>query len=377
MNDMSIGLPRMHKEKGERRDFLPPFVQRLSDLGLQVVVEEGYGGGMDIPSSDYTHYTKNLRFASHEETYAQDLVLVLRYPNDDELHLLKRGACLVSMVHLPTRPGRVSQLVALGLEAVSLDSVKDDTGRRLVENLRAVSWNGMETAFAVLRRTFPDFESPSRPPLRVTILGSGGVGGFAMQAAVRYGNTTLWDEMVRQGVPGVRVTVVDYDVTGIEGEMRGILRETDLLVDATQRPDPTRIVIPNRWIAELPIHAVILDLSVDPYDCGVSPPCVKAIEGVPHGDLDRFIFLPEDSVFDDLPDCVSTNHRRPTVSCYSWPGIHPRACMETYGKQIFPLIRTMVDAGGASRIDPQGRYFHRALSRAMLSRWAAVQGVQL
>jgi alanine dehydrogenase len=173
------------------------------------------------------------------------------------------------------------------------------------------------------------------------------------------------------------VTVVDYDVTGIEREMLGILRETDILVDATQRPDPTRIVIPNRWITTLPDHGVILDLSVDPYDCGQNPPSVKAIEGMPHGDLDQFIFLPEDRAFDELPDCVSTAHRRTAVSCYSWPGIHPKECMELYGKQIFPLIRTLVEAGGASRINPQGRFFHRALSRAMLSRWNAEQGKNL
>jgi alanine dehydrogenase len=374
MTDTSIGLPRMHKEKGERRDFLPLFVRRVGDLGSQVVLEEGYGSAMGIPEGNYTIRTKNVRFGTHEETYAQDLILVLRYPNDDELHLLREGACLISMIHLPTRPGRVSHLNGLGVEAVSLDSVKDDTGRRLVENLRAVGWNGMETAFGVLRRTFAHFENAARRPLGVTILGSGGVGAFAMQAAIRYGNMNLWAQMVRRGVPGVRVTVVDYDITGIEREMLGILRETDILVDATQRPDPTRIVIPNRWLTALPDHGVILDLSVDPYDCGLDPPSLKAIEGMPHGDLDQFIFFPDDRAFDELPDCVSTACRRASVSCYSWPGIHPKECMQLYGKQIFPLIRTLVEAGGVSRIDPQGRFFHRALSRATLTRWTAEQG---
>ena len=34
-----IGLPRMHKEAGERRDFLPAFVARLHQLGASVVLE--------------------------------------------------------------------------------------------------------------------------------------------------------------------------------------------------------------------------------------------------------------------------------------------------------------------------------------------------
>jgi hypothetical protein len=31
--DFRIGLPRMHKEPGERRDFLPNFIARLHNLG--------------------------------------------------------------------------------------------------------------------------------------------------------------------------------------------------------------------------------------------------------------------------------------------------------------------------------------------------------
>ncbi len=36
---MTIGLPRMHKEAGERRDFLPPLVGLLTARGAEVHVE--------------------------------------------------------------------------------------------------------------------------------------------------------------------------------------------------------------------------------------------------------------------------------------------------------------------------------------------------
>ena len=44
------------------------------------------------------------------------------------------------------------------------------------------------------------------------------------------------------------------------------LRER-LLVDATQRSDTGRPLVPNSWLAYLPHHAVICDLVVDPF-CG-------------------------------------------------------------------------------------------------------------
>jgi hypothetical protein len=43
--------------------------------------------------------------------------------------------------------------------------------------------------------------------------------------------------------------------------------------------------------------------------------------------------------------------------------------------QLRPLIRTISEAGQISKINPNGNFFHRAISRAMLSRWYAENGV--
>jgi alanine dehydrogenase len=370
---LRLGLPRMHKEAGERRDFLPPFVADLRKFGAAIVLEHGYGSGMGFTEADYLRVAPTAKFAALEEAYQQDYVLVLRYPTDDEIRLMRSGACLISMFHYPTRPQRVALFRALGLEAISLDSMKDETGRRLIENLRAVAWNGTETAFQALRRVYPSsgFDHPERPPIRVTLLGAGAVGSHVVQAAARYGNDEMRQQMIATNVRGVQTTVIDYDLTGRLEVMRDILAQTDILVDATQRPDPTKPVIPNDWIAYLPAHAVILDLSVDPYDCSVDPPYLKGIEGIPQGDLDQYIFAPDDAVYGRLPNCVNTQHRRHVVSCYSWPGIYPQQCMQVYGDQLRPILRTLIEKKGIANINPKGRFFERAIARVQLSRWSA------
>ena len=369
--NISLGLARMHAEPGERRDFLPRFVGKLSKRGVKVVLEHGYGSGMGFLKDDYKKVAPECVFASSEEIYQQDLVLVLRYPGKALLERMRPGACLISMIHYPTRPDRVAYLRSLGLEAISLDSIQDDTGRRLVENLRSVAWNGVEAAFSVLRTVYPDpgFGSPDRPPVRVTLLGSGAVGIHVVQAAIRYGDQKFWQRMARSKIPGVHVNVVDYDLTGHEAHMLEILGKTDLLIDATQRIDTSQPVIPNPWIGCLPKHAVLLDLSVDPYQCETQPITVKGLEGIPHGNLDKYIFTPEASAYDEIPGCIDTTHRRYAVSCYSWPGIHPKMCMNHYGKQIFPLVRRIIDKGGPGNLNPEGTYFERALARAQLSLW--------
>jgi alanine dehydrogenase len=368
---ITIGMARMHAEFGERRDFLPAFVAGIIRQGAKVILGHGYGAGMGLTQEDYRAAAPDVQFMSHEEIYQQEHVMVLRCPTAKELRQMKPGATLISMLHYPTRPQRVELLRSLGIEGISLDSLKDDNGRRLVENLKSVAWNGVEVGFQVLRRTYPapGMEGKDRQPIQATILGVGAVGMHAVQAASRYGDIQLWQLLAKRGVPGVQVTAVDYDVVNNKEHMREILGRTDILVDATQRPDPSKVVIPNEWIGWMPEHAVLVDLSVDPYNFEVEPPEVKGIEGIPQGNLDQYVFAPDDPVYERIPASVSTKNRRHAVSCYSWPGIHPRECMQLYGNQLRPIMRMLVVKGGTKAIQPKGLYFERVIARAMLSRW--------
>ena len=368
---LRIGLARMRVEPGERRDFLPSFVAHLAKHDARLTLEHGYGSGLGLTVDDYLRVAPTISFSPHAEVYEQDYVLVLRCPADEDLRLMRPGACLISMLHYPTRPLRIEFLRSLGVDAISLDSIKDDNGRRLVENLRSVAWNGAEAAFEVLESIYPapGFDSPQRPPIRATLLGAGAVGSYVMQAVVRYGQDDRRRRLFEAGVPGVQLTVVDYDLTRHETLIRGILAQTDLLIDATQRPDASVPVIPNAWLGDMPAPAVLLDLSVDPYNCESGIRSVKGIEGIPQGNLDQYKFAPDDPAYDLIPACVDTTHRRHAVSCYSWPGVHPRECMQVYGAQLRPIMRRLIERGGLQHIAPTGRFFERAISRAQLSRW--------
>lgn len=371
---ITVGMARMHVEFGERRDFLPSFVARLIRRGARVVLEHGYGSGMELSEEAYRYAAPKVEFASRDEVLEQNYVLVLRCPIEDDLKKIKRGATLISMLHYPTRPQRVELLRSLGVEGISLDSLKDDNGRRLVENLISVAWNGLEVGFQVLRRTHPaGMENRDREPIHATVLGVGAVGVHAVQAASRYGDLQLWHYMASRGIPGVQVTAVDYDVVRDIRAMREILSRTDVLVDATQRPDTSKAVIPNEWIGWMPEHAVLVDLSVDPYSFDADPPEVKGIEGIPQGNLDQYVFAPNDPAYERVPVQVSSVNRRHVVSCYSWPGIHPKECMELYGNQLRPIMRKLIEKGGLQNINPRGLFFERAISRARLSNWTGTE----
>ena len=368
--ERTIGLPRMHKEAEERRDFLPALVRCLDAAGVEeIVVEDAYGSGMGLTTVAYRRASERTRVGRHDECLDQDVVLVLRCPDLDEISRLRPGALLLSMLHPRTRPERVSALKARGLHGVSLDAMSDDAGRRLVENLEAVAWIGVREAFRQIRGRHPNFEHPSRRPLHVTCLGSGAVGAHAVRAATRYGDPELREAMVANDVPGVEVVVVDFDLTRHEGYMLGRLETTDLLIDATQREDPSRPVIPNRWLAALPDDAVLLDLACDPYEPDAEPPLVKGIEGVPHGTLTKYVFPADDPAWDALDPRIDTTHRRLALSCYSWPGLDPVASMRRYGEQIEPFLDVVFGKPVGTWNPRSDSPYERALARAEVTRW--------
>ena len=370
---MSFGFPRMHREGGERRDVLPGLVARLVQAGCPVLVERGIGSGMGYADRDYLSLSPLVTAVDERTAFDADVVVVLRAP-DDRLEWMRPGAVLVSMLHFPTRPGRINRLAELWLDAISLDSIVDDGGNRLVEDMRAVAWNGVGAAFEALARTYRALTDPCRGPLGVTVMGAGTVAKHAIEAATKYGSLERQRTFLEMHLPGVVVHVVGRNMTEDAGAMRRLFASSDVLVDATQRDDPSRVLVPNAWLASLPRHAVICDLVVDPY-LDADPPTVRGIEGIPQGNLDQWTFAPDDPAWcPTVPVDVPSGVRRTVVSCYSWPGIYPEASMRHYGRQLAPLLLTLVERGGVDGLRSGAGMRERALRRASLRSWLPVAG---
>jgi alanine dehydrogenase len=208
--------------------------------------------------------------------------------------------------------------------------------------------------------------------MHITVMGAGGIGRHAVEAATKFGRLDRAADLMSKGVPGVEVVSLGRNLTGDVRYMEERLRLTDVLVDTTLRSDPSVPIVPNRWIELLPEHAVICDCVVDPYQLHSDPATVRGIEGIPQGNLDHYVFFPDDPAWErSIPQGIPHDHRRTVVSCYSWPGVHPEACMKLYGAQLAPLLEMLIQRGGASGLREDGHFHERALGRATLHHWVA------
>jgi alanine dehydrogenase len=365
----TIGFPRMRQEAGEKRVFLPELIDYLVKLGAQIYIEEGYGSRSGFTFEDYKRANPNIHRCGREEAFQKDVSLILRSPKPDEFHMIKHGSTLVAMLHYPTRPIRVARLRKLGINAISLDSIANDNNIRLVENMKAVAWNGLEAAFDWLEKCWPGLARPDRKPIQTIVIGAGMVGKHAIEAATKLGNIERNNDHIAAKGPGATALSIGRNIASNPASMKMLLSQADILVDATQRRDPSKPVIPNDWIECLPEHAVIVDLAVDPYTLEANPPVVRGVEGIPQGNLDQYIFQPDDPKWDNLvPATIASKHRRTTVTCYSWPGVHPEACMQHYARQLEPLLYHLFTKGYEG-LSLNGDYFERALYRGTLKAW--------
>mgnify|MGYP006283419137 CR=1 FL=1 len=364
--ERSIGFPRMHKEIGEVRDFLPPLIRYLASYAREVVIEQGIGSAMGLEIEAYTGGQENVHVGSNQDCYDQEIVVQVRSPEDDEMARMKPGTVLFAMLHYPTHPRRVRLMRDLDLVPISMDSVVDRDGDRLVEHIRGTSWNAVWAGFRALRKTYADFEARHRDPVEGVVVGAGPVGRYAAEAATKYGDVALHLDLLAHDVPGVVAQVIGRNITRRTDDLRALMRRADVFLDATSRSDPTQHIFPNALVGELPDHAVIVDATADPYITDTAPVQVKAIEGIPTGDLDQYEFSPDDPAFAALPERVDTTHRRTTVSCYSWPGLKPVACMQRYGRQLAPFRRILLEKPVETLKVDSRNYFEAALYRGTL-----------
>ena len=362
----TIGFPRMHKEINEKRDFLPSFFDMLQKEKVQIFLEEGYGSALGYTKEDYLKKNNTIQFVSNKESYETDIVVVLRSPEFEQIDYMKKGSILLSMLHYPTRATRVEKLKEKGIFAVSMDSIRNDFLERIVVNYEGTSGNGINLAFTELAKNYTNICIEERKPIIVSIMGMGRVGLTAARLAGKYGNNKANEEILKEKTRGVLVNMLPRGITDDKEQMIKILRKTDILVDATSRDDATKYIVSNELLGHLKEHSIILDLTSDPYLTDVYPVQVKAVEGIPHGTLDKIVIYPHDDEYSNVPKCLKSLNQRTVVSCNAWPGVNPRGCMDLYGKQLIYIVQNLIGYSVDDFDLYNNDYFNRAIYRGTI-----------
>jgi NAD(P) transhydrogenase subunit alpha len=221
-----IGVPRESAEGERRVALVPKVVERLTGMGLDVLVEAGAGAGALIPDAAYANAG-----ASIGDPWRADVVVKVAPPTAGEVARLRKGAMLIGFLAPLTNPDGVRALAEAGVTGFAMEAVPRISRAQSMDALSSqanvAGYRAALLAAEHLTRFVPMLTTAAGtvPPAKVLVLGAGVAGLQALATMRRLGaHTTGYDvrpevaEQVRS--VGARWLSLGIEATGDGGYAR-------------------------------------------------------------------------------------------------------------------------------------------------------------
>jgi alanine dehydrogenase len=123
----TVGVPREVKTAEHRVAMTPDGVRELERHGIQVCVEAGAGEGASITDADYVAAGATI-VPTAADAWAQELVVKVKEPKEEEFGLLRPDLTLFTYLHLAAYPEVAKALIAAGTTALAYETVQLESG---------------------------------------------------------------------------------------------------------------------------------------------------------------------------------------------------------------------------------------------------------
>ncbi|MDP8230065.1 MAG: hypothetical protein P9L93_03075 [Candidatus Gorgyraea atricola] len=296
---MKIGIAAENRPREKRVIIQPPEINAIA-ARHEVIIEKGAGVGIDIP--DKAFIEAGCKIGSREEVYSCDLVVRIKEPSFEEIKMIRPGNIIMSMMHIRCRPKLEAALRKQKLIVISLENLKDPLGKRKVEAVENSGRIGMEYGFKLWGK------DPATA--NVKIMGYGNMARGAIRCAAR---------------KFAKIKILNKkDFL----EMAKYIPETDILVDAVNRPyrrdvDKEQPFVTREMLKLFKPRSVIVDLVSNPEN---------------HAPVETM----RPTTLDDLYYTVDGIHH---TSCWGWPGLEPKTVAKRYSLQLAPILKNIANNG--------------------------------
>ncbi len=272
----SVGVPTEIKTAEHRVAMTPDGVRELERHGIQVRVEAGAGEGASITDADYRAAGADI-VPGAGDAWAQELVVKVKEPMEDEFRFLRDDLTLFTYLHLAAYPDVAKALLAAGTTGLAYETVQVDTGAlpllapmsevagRLAPQQGAHFLERHKGGRGVLMGGAPGVR-----PAKVVVLGAGNVGWNAawiaagMEAEVVLVDKNLdrlrWVDQIHKG----RIMTLASN----RGAIERAVGDADLLIGAILVPGGRApVVVSEEMVRAMRPRAVIVDVAVDQGGC--------------------------------------------------------------------------------------------------------------
>jgi H+-translocating NAD(P) transhydrogenase subunit alpha len=273
---MKIGVPKETAEGERRVGLVPEVVKRLTDQGLEVLVERGAGAGALIPDSAFEEAGARL-VDDAAPALSADVVIKVGAPNAEETAQLGPNSVLIAFLGPLTNGEGVKAIAQTGATSFALEAVPRISRAQSMDALSSQATIAGYRAALIgaqeLGRFYPMLMTAAGTirPATVLVLGAGVAGLQAIATARRLGAVVQGFDVraaVKEQVQSLGATFLEFDLGGdLEGEggyakeltPEQQARQQELMAEAIGKVDVviTTALVPGRRAPILVTEAAV------------------------------------------------------------------------------------------------------------------------
>jgi H+-translocating NAD(P) transhydrogenase subunit alpha len=283
---MRIGVPK-ETAAGERRVALvPELVTKLTESGIDVVVEAGAG-----EAASFTDGTFREAGAELGDPWAAEVVAKVRKPSDEELGRLREGQVLIGFLQPLTDEEGIARIASRGVTAFAMESIPRITRAQTMDALSSQATVSGYKAVILAADRLPKFlpmlmtAAGTVAPAKVLVIGAGVAGLQAIATARRLGAVVSGFDVrpvVKEQVESLGAKFLELGVVGEETEggyarelseeeqrrqqeeLEARIGDFDVVITTALIPGrPAPRLIPRSAIESMRPGSVIVDLAAE------------------------------------------------------------------------------------------------------------------
>lgn len=264
----SIGLPKETCLQERRVCLTPDAVQVLTDVGIEIVMEKGAGEGSFFTDVQYAEAGARL-VGSPLEAFAQDIVLKINPPTQQEIQWLKPATFLISALQINLCDDLYFKALSQKkINAIAFEFITDEYRQlplvRLIGEIAGTASVLYSAELLALSNGNMLGGIVGVRPTEVVVIGAGIVGECAVKSALGLGaNVRIFDDSLSklhrlQNTIGTRIATSILEPK----ELRKALFRADVAIGAMHRRGNAPIV-PEEMVAKMKTGSVIIDIGID------------------------------------------------------------------------------------------------------------------
>jgi NAD(P) transhydrogenase subunit alpha len=221
---MLVAVPKEIRDGEKRVALVPDIINKLTRLGLEVVIESG--AGIDAQASDDAYRAAGAQVVAGDVLKSADVVLSVTALTPAQIATLKKGAITISFLSVVNQRESIDAAVAAGVTAFSLELVPRISRAQSMDALTSQALCAGYRASLVGAELSPRFfpmlmtAAGTVTPAQVLVLGAGVAGLQAIATARRLGAVVSAYDVRPSSADEVKsmgATFIELELESLEG----------------------------------------------------------------------------------------------------------------------------------------------------------------